>query len=73
MLAWVFAAGKGKSKLAWVLAMAYTTNQVVSLLDSSFQGEDSSDDDLGMDIEGMENTFSLEQSMQTQGMLYSVL
>ena len=53
--------------------MAYTTNQVVSLLDSSFQGEDSSDDDLGMDTEGLENTFFLEQSMQTQGMLFSVL
>ena len=48
----------------------YTTDQVVSLLDSSFQGDDSSDDDLDMDIEGLENTFFLEQSMQTQGTCY---
>ena len=35
--------------------MAYTAEEVATLLDSSFQGADSSDDDLGFDIELLEN------------------
>ena len=50
--------------------MAYTADQVVGLLDSSFQGVDSSDDDLGMDTEGLENSVFLEQSVQTQGKVH---
>ena len=35
--------------------MAYTAEEVATLLDSSFQGVDSSDDALGFDIELLEN------------------
>ena len=35
--------------------MAYMAEEVATLLDSSFQGADSSDDDLGFDIELLEN------------------
>ena len=35
--------------------MALTAEDVVSVLDSSFPAADSSDDDLGMDIEQFEN------------------
>ena len=35
--------------------MAYTAEEVATLLDSSFQGADSSDDDLGFHIELLEN------------------
>ena len=37
--------------------MAYTAEDVVSMLDSSFQGLDSSDDDFGFEIEELENPF----------------
>ena len=37
--------------------MAYTAEDVVSMLDSSFHGLDSSDGDLGFEIEELENPF----------------
>ena len=37
--------------------MAYIAEEVVPLLDSSFQGADSSDDDLGFEIEELENPY----------------
>ena len=45
-------------RFAWAYVhyeMALTAEDVVSLLDSSFPAADSSDDDLGMDIEQFEN------------------
>ena len=43
-----------RGRLHCLLAMAYTAEQVTSMLDSSFQG-DSSDDDLGFDAEELDN------------------
>ena len=42
--------------------MAYTAEEVATLLDSSFQGADSSDDDLGFDIELLENPQYVERT-----------
>ena len=46
--------------------MAYTAEEVVSLLDSSFQGADSSDDDLGFEIEEVLNPYYMEQGNKLQ-------
>ena len=40
--------------------MAYSAEQVVSLLNTSFQGEDSSDDDFGFEIEMIANAECVE-------------
>ena len=42
--------------------MAYTAEEVATLLDSSFQGPDSSDDDLGFEIEVLENPLFAERT-----------
>ena len=42
--------------------MAYTAEEVATLLDSSFQGPDSSDDDLGFEIEVLENSLFAERT-----------
>jgi hypothetical protein len=41
--------------------MAYSAEQVVSLLNNSFQGEDSSDDDFGFEIEMIANAECVEE------------
>ena len=48
--------------------MAYTAEQVTSMLDSSFPG-DSSDDDLGFDAEELDNYIRTETG---QGKIYAV-
>ena len=42
--------------------MAYTAEEVATLLDTSFQGPDSSEDDLGLDIEVLENPLFVERT-----------
>ena len=42
--------------------MAFTADEVVNMLDSSFVGADSSDDDLEMDTEEFIDPFFVEES-----------
>ena len=50
--------------------MALTAEDVVTMLDSSFTGCDSSDDDLGMSIEEIENPhFDPDQGKQNSNIL----
>ena len=42
--------------------MAFTAEEVVNMLDSSFVGADSSDDDLEVDIEELIDPFFVEES-----------
>ena len=63
-------AGEVSVSFAWVFCllsgeMALTAEDVVTMLDSSFTGCDSSDDDLGMSIEEIENPhFDPDQGKQ---------
>ena len=50
--------------------MAYTAEEVATLLDSSFQGADSSDDDLGFDIELLENPQYVEETADGKYLYY---
>lgn len=49
--------------------MAYTAEDVVALLDADGSYIDSSDDDLGFDIEEHENPYFHEQSTLPEGKL----
>ena len=53
------------------LEMAFTAEEVVNMLDSSFTGSDSSDDDLEMDREEMDNPFfrDTKSRMETESKL----